>query len=268
MLNAKLAIGAALAGAFVLGAVAVGLSSASSDGSGSGGGAFSDAQEDEIRAIVRTYLMDNPEVIIDAVNAFSERERVAAAENARQAAMSNLDRLLDPKTAFIHGKDPAKAKVAVVELFDYHCGFCKRAVNLVREMTEDDEDVKVVFREFPILRPESELAAEMALAAREQDKFLDLHFALMESAGVLTRERILEIAGETGLDVARLETAAERAEIGAAIESNRELARELGVGGTPAFIIASIDGDYVEIVEGFRADDVLAKIEEAKKAAS
>ena len=212
--------------------------------------------------------MDNPEVIIEAVGAYSERERVAAAETARRVARDSLDELLDPDTAFIHGKDPAKARVAVIELFDYHCGFCKRAVGLVREMTEDDEAVTVVFRELPILRPESETAAEFALAARDQGKFLDLHFAMMESTGTLTKERVLEIAEEQGLDAAKLEAAAERPEIAAAITANRELAREMGVGGTPAFIIASLEGDYLEIIEGFRAEDVLEKIEEAKKASS
>ena len=267
MVNAKIAIGAALAGAFILGASVIGLSSASSDNDKKAGASFSEAQEQEIGEIVRTYLMENPEVIIEAVNAFSERERIAAAEQSRIAALSNLDRLLDPETAYIHGKDASKAKVAVIELFDYHCGFCKRAVGLMRDMTEDDEDVKVVFRELPILRPESELAAEMALAAREQGKFLDLHFAMMESAGVLTKERINEIAEEQGLDLAALEAAADQPEIGVAIDANRELAQELGIDGTPAFIIASLNGEYLDIVSGFRADAVLESIEEAKKAA-
>ena len=269
MLNAKIAVGAALAGAFVLGASVIGLSSASSDGDRKSktGASFSESQEQEIGEIIRAYLMENPEVIIEAVNAYSERERIAAAEQNRLAALSNLDRLLDPATAYIHGKDASKAKVAVIEMFDYHCGFCKRAVGLMRDMTEDDEDVKVVFRELPILRPESELAAEMALAAREQGKFIDFHFALMESSGVLTEARIKDIAREQGLDVARLEAAAKRPEIDVAISANRELAQELGVDGTPAFIIASLDGEYLEIVTGFRADDVLSHIEEAKKAA-
>lgn len=267
MLNAKIAIGAALAGAFVLGASVVGLSSASSDNERQGDASFSEAQEQELGEIIRAYLMDNPEVIIEAVNAYSERERIASAEQSRLAALSNLDRLLDPDTAYIHGKDTSKAKVAVIEMFDYHCGFCKRAVGLMRDMTEDDEEVKVVFRELPILRPESGLAAEMALAAREQGKFLDLHFAMMESSGVLTEERIKDIAKDQGIDVAKLEKAAKRPEIEVAISANMDLAQELGVDGTPAFIIASLDGEYLEIVSGFSPDDVLAKIEEAKKAA-
>lgn len=265
MLNAKLAIGAALCGAFILGATVIGLSSASPD---SANPSFSDSQEEEIGEIIRAYLMENPEVIIEAVNAYSERERVAAVEQSRIAARNNLDRLLDAETAYISGKDTAKAKVAVIELFDYHCGFCKRAVGLVRDMTEEDEAVKVVFRELPILRPESELAAEMALAAREQGKFLELHFAMMEAPGVLTKERIKTIAEAQGVDFAKLEAAAATPQISAAIEANRVLAEDLGVDGTPAFIVASLNGDYVEIINGFRAEAVLESIAEAKKAAS
>ena len=264
MLNAKIAIGAALCGAFILGATAIGLSSASPDNEN---GSFSELQEEEIGKIIRAYLMENPEVIIEAVNTYTERERMAALEQSRNAALSNLDRLLDPETAYISGKDKSNAKVAVIELFDYHCGFCKRAVGLVRDMTEGDEAVKVVFRELPILRQESELAAEMALAAREQGKFLDLHFAMMEAPGVLTRERIKTIAEAHGVDFAKLETDASKPNIDAAIAANRTLAQELGVDGTPAFIIASLNGEYLEIVSGFREEDVRAKIEEAKQAA-
>lgn len=265
MLNAKIAIGAALAGSFILGASVIGLSSAAPEEEKT---SFSEAQEQEIGELVRAYLMENPEVIIEAVNVYSERERIAAAEQTRVAALSNLDQLLDPETAYVSGKDVSKAKVAVIELFDYHCGFCKRAVGLVKDMTEEDEDIKVVFRELPILRPESETAAQMALAAREQGKFLELHFALMEAPGLLTKERIKDIAKEQGIDVKKLEAAAKKPEINFAIETNLSMAQQLGVEGTPAFIIASLNGEYLEVIEGFRPDEVLAKIEEAKKAAN
>ena len=265
MLNAKIAVGGALVGAFILGAVVVGFSSAQPERADA---PFSERQQEEIGEIVREYLMANPEVIIEAVNAFSERERMAEEERIRLSARSNLERLLDPQTAYIAGKNPEAAKVAVVELFDYHCGFCKRAAGLMQEMAKNDEDVKVVFRELPILREESEYAAEMALAARDQGKFMEMHFAMMEAPGVLTKERIHAMAREHGLDVEQMEKAVqEDVAISAAIADNHALAQEMGVTGTPAFIIASLNGEYVEIVNGFRAEDVRRKIEEAKKAA-
>ncbi len=275
--NSKIGIGAALLGAFLLGVIAFAYSSAQqqpaapqpaishapSDLSTS----FSNLQEDEIREIIRDYLLTNPEIIIEAVNEYSVRERLRTELEAKATAAKNLSALLDPKYGYVTGKNPKKAKVAVIELFDYHCGFCKRAAPLVKELAENDAGVKVVFRELPILRQESEYAAEMSLAAREQGKFLDLHFAMMEASGVLTKERIHEFAANNGLNVEKLKKASANPDVSAAISATHDLAAQMGVDGTPAFIIAAVDGSYVEIVSGFRPDEVMTKIAEAKLAA-
>lgn len=270
MLKTKTAIGAALAGAFLLGAIAVGYSAAqpkSSAPAEKGNTSFSELQEEEIGEIIRAYLMENPEVIIEAVNAYSAEQRLAAVERTKTAAADNLPRLLDASTSYVAGKAPDKAKVAVIELYDYHCGYCKRAAGLVQDMVEKDADVKVVFRELPILREESDYAAEMALAAKEQGKFLDFHFALLESSGVLTKERVHSIAKKQGLDVAKMEAAVKDGAIANIIATNYQMAQELGVDGTPAFIIASLNGDYIDVVAGFDPNMIEASIAEAKRAA-
>lgn len=276
MLKTKTAISAALAGAFILGATVIAFSSAQTNNDDAEimshspkekvSTSFSGLQEEEIGDIIRAYLMENPEVIIDAVNEYSAKQRLAAEENIRLAAADNLDKLLDPATAYVAGKNVAKAKIAVVELYDYHCGYCKRAAGLVGDMVKNDADVKVVFRELPILRQESEYAAEMALAARSQGKFLDYHFALFETSGVLTKERLSDIAREEGLDVAKMEAEIDGPEISSAIDANHMLAQKLGIDGTPAFVIAATDGSYIEIVSGFAPELVEEKIKEAKKA--
>lgn len=278
MTFSKPAIFVALIGAFLLGVLAVAYSSAQ-DGAAQSetsqsiapkervSTSFSDLEEEEIGEIVRAYLMENPQVIIEAVNEYSKRERLAAETRARVAATNNLDALLNPENGYVAGKNPAKAKVAVIELFDYHCSFCKRATELVQGLAERDADVKVVFRELPILRDESDYAAEISLAAREQGKFLDLHFAMMDASGILTKERIHAIAEKEGLDVAKLKAAVKDDKIPEAIYESHELAAQMGVEGTPAFIIASVDGAYVEVVNGFRPEEVLARVKEAKQAA-
>lgn len=270
MLQTKTAIGAALAGAFLLGAIAVGYSAAqpkSTAPAHKAGGSFSELQEEEIGQIIRDYLMENPEVIIEAVNAYSAEQRLAEAERSKAAAADNLPRLLDASTGYVAGKAPDKAKVAVIEMYDYHCGYCKRAAGLVRDLAEDDADVKVVFRELPILREESDYAAEMALAAKQQGKFLDFHFALLETSGVLTKERVHSIAKKQGLNVDKMLAAVEDGAISNMIETNYQIAQELGVDGTPAFIIASLNGEYIDVVAGFDPNLIAAKIEEAKRAA-
>ena len=281
MKNAKLAIGAALAGAFALGAIAVGFTSAQTGAKTAGqesddnmshapkvsvDTSFSDVQEDEIGALVRAYLLNNPEVIIEAVNKYSNEQRLAAERNSRQAAMEGLPYLLDPQTSFVAGKDPAKAKIAVIEFFDYHCGYCKRASGLVKKLVKSDADIKVVFREMPILREESAYAAEMALASRDQGKFVDFHFAMLDSSGVLTKDRVHEFARGVVLDVAKMESAVESDEIPNILQDNLSLAAALGIDGTPAFIIAALDGSYVEVVSGYDEATIEAKIKEAKKA--
>jgi protein-disulfide isomerase len=277
----KLGLGAALAGAFALGATVVFTVSGAQQSPAGGAGAqavsgpasptpvetsFSDEQEEDIRALVHDYLMSNPEVIIDAVNEYSRQQQANAQVRARETAKERLAALVDPKHGFVAGKNPDAAKIAVIELFDYHCGYCKRAAPLVKSLIEDERDVKVVFREFPILREESDYAAEVALAAREQGKFLDMHFAMMEAPGVLTKDRIASIAKKKGLNVKKLEADSQNAAVSEAIVETVEIARAMGVDGTPAFVVASLDGGYVEVVQGFNADALKASIEEARTA--
>lgn len=256
----KFLIGAALIGALILGAIVSGYSFAQT----SPNGQFSEKQEDEIRVIVREYLLDNPEVIIEAVNVYAQREREAEIAQAETAAKANISTLLDEKNGFVTGAKPANAKVAVVEFFDYHCGFCKTAAGLVQEMTRNDPEVKVVFRDFPILKPESVYAAEIALAARKQGKYGKLHFALMNTQGTLTKERIRSIAKSNGLDFAALEKARTDPSIPTTINETHRIASEMGVDGTPAFIVAAVDGSYLKVITGNRQPDLLAAIEEAK----
>ncbi|MEL7488095.1 MAG: DsbA family protein [Pseudomonadota bacterium] len=273
-MTSKLALGAALAGAALLGALAVGYGSAQPDAdpaptrNASSGDVFTASEEEEIRALVHDYLLDNPEVIIDALNEFQARQRVAEEQKLKSGAKSNLSALLKGDGGYTAGADADDAKVAVVEFFDYHCGFCKRANGLVRELTKNDPAVKVVFRELPILRDESDTAAEYALAAREQGKYVDLHFALMEASGVLTEDRIKDIAKKAGVDVKALTAARKDRAIKSSLEETVRIAREMGVDGTPAFIIASTDGAFVEVLPGYRPEEILAAVEAAKKAAS
>lgn len=270
MTKTKTAIGLALIGAFILGALIVAYSSGQEEPALSTAPkerlntSFSELQEDEIGEIVRAYLLENPEVIIEAVNKYSERERVAAEAKARENAVASLGALLNADNGYVAGKNPEQASVAVIEMFDYHCGFCKRATGLVKDMTEKDADVKVIFRELPILREESNYAAEASLAAREQGKFLDLHFALMDAKGVLTKDRIHEIAKKQGINVAKLEQAAKKKNVEQAIIESHDIADAIGVNGTPAFIVAAVDGSYVDVISGYYPDQLLEKIEEAK----
>lgn len=264
--KATLGIGAALIGAVALGVTVTAFSSAqqSTPDRNKVETSFSDQQEEDIRDLVHEYLMTNPEVIIEAVNEYSRQQRLNAELRANETAKEYLSALLDPKHGYVAGKNPKSAQIAVIELFDYHCGYCKRATPVVKELIKDQKDVKVVFRDFPILRDESDYAAEVALASREQGKFLDMHFAMMEASGVLTKERIKGIALKHGVNLKKLEASRQNPEIPEAIIETVGIARAMGVEGTPAFIVATLDGDYINVVQGFDPDRVEASIEEAR----
>lgn len=263
-MNGKIAIGLALVGAALLGALAVAFGNAQSGRTGP----FSAGEEEAIRDIVEAYILENPETVIDALNAYSQRERDNYQSRLEDAARANIAALLDGEHGHVSGANPDAARVAVIEFFDYHCGFCKRATGLVNELVSGDPEVKFVFREYPILRKESVQAAEAALAARAQGKYEVFHFAMMEASGVLDEARIAEIARSAGVDVDAMTAARDDPAIERALDATHRIASEMEIDGTPTFVIASVDGKFVDVVPGFDADRVRNAIAEAKKAAN
>lgn len=225
---------------------------------------FSEAEAEDIRAIVYDYLIDNPEVLVEAIGVYQERQELAKFDNAR----SNLNALLDEENGYVTALNRKNASVAVIELFDYHCGFCKQASGLVQQIANNDADVVIAFREFPILRQESEYAAEVALAAREQNKYLDFHFAMMNASGTLTKDRIFEIAKSENIDIRKLQKDAEKPAISAALQQTFQIAEEIGASGTPAFVVASLNGEYLDIISGYKPEAVMEAIAQAKVASS
>ncbi len=277
----NLAIGTALVAAAAVGALAVSYSGAqprpaappearpatSDETSARVSTSFTAAQEQDIEALVRAYLLDNPEIILESLQLYQQREQLAVQERYIEGTRRNLAALTDDRDGFGAGADLSEAKVAVIEFFDYHCGYCKRATGLVQDLTQADPQVRIFFREFPILRAESEVAAEYALAARKQNKYADFHFALMETPGVLTEKRIKNIARQNGLNVAQLEKDRKSAAVRQALRKTDQIAEDMGVDGTPSFIVTTLDGSFVEVFPGYDAERLLAAIEKAKEVA-
>lgn len=196
---------------------------------------FSGAQENEIRSIVREFLLRNPEVIVEAFQAYEEKQKADLANSQqsmirqRQAEIFN-----DPQTP---SSGAANADVTIVEFFDYRCQYCKQAQATLAQIARSDQRLRIAYKELPILGPDSVVAARAALAATLQGQYLKMHNALMARRGTLDEATVLAVAGEIGLDAQRLKADMSRPEIGAQIERNRALARDLGIRGTPAFVI-------------------------------
>src|SRR5215472_12346842 len=201
-------------------------------------------QEERMGEILRTYLLKHPEIIDEAMQALRERQAAEAAAKTARALQEHRDALLADPMSPVAG-DP-DGKVTVVEFFDYNCAYCRAAGPMVTELLEKKPDVRFVYKEFPTIAASSRFAAQAALAARRQspELYTVFHDSLMKAADRLTEDGVVQIAREAGVDVDRMRADMEDPAINKSIDGNIELARAIGVTGTPTFIIgdAMLDG--------------------------
>jgi protein-disulfide isomerase len=193
-----------------------------------------DVPVDRIEKIVRDYLLREPQIIYEALQELQRREAEAAAVQQRAAIAANETQLFDAAHTPVGGNPDGD--VTLVEFFDYRCAYCRRVVPSMQALLDEDPKLRLVFKELPVLGPESVQAARAALASRKQGNYVPFHFALM-TADDLSIEGIRAVAAAVGLDADRLEADMTSAEVNAAIEANYALANELGIEGTPAFVI-------------------------------
>lgn len=210
---------------------------------------------------VRAYLLENPEVLLEALEILDQRRTETAAQADKDLIAANSESLFDDGFSFIAGNPDGD--VTLVEFLDYRCGYCKKAAPEVEALLERDPNIRLVIKEFPILGPESVVAGRLALAALEldRDRFGDLHNALMEYRGEITEDAAYELAENAGYDVEALGQLANSFEIDDRLQENYQLAQALGLQGTPAFIV----GD--RIIRGYvPADTLEAVVKEAREA--
>lgn len=184
---------------------------------------------------IRNYLLANPEVLVEAMQEL-ERRQDNQRDAVAQQAITQHDATLFRDGDSPIGGNPA-GDVVMVEFNDYQCPYCKRAHQAVKSVTAADGKVKIIYKDLPILGEPSRIAALAALASVKQGKHTELHNALMEFNGKLDRDRIMEIAASTGLDVAQLQKDMEEPKLKEIIDRNIALANAMGVRGTPAFVV-------------------------------
>ncbi|MGH8579339.1 MAG: DsbA family protein [Gammaproteobacteria bacterium] len=198
---------------------------------------FTAQHEERVEEIVRAYLLQNPEILTEAMQALRERQTAEEAARVAQALQEHRDELLaDPMSPV--GGNP-EGTVTMVEFFDYNCAYCRRAGPVLAEMLKGNPDVRLVYKEFPTLAPSSRFAARAALAARHQspELYTAFHNALMGAEGPLTAEAVVQIAGEVGVGVERMRADMEDPTIEESVKRNIELARAIGATGTPTFVV-------------------------------
>jgi protein-disulfide isomerase len=213
---------------------------------------FSAEQRQAIETIVRDYLLRNPEIIIEVFEAAKEK-LAGEAQAQRAAALAERRQEIFENPASPVAGNP-KGDVTLVEFFDYRCPYCKQVAPAIDTLIAEDKQLRVVYKEFPVLGPDSVRAAQAALAARKQGKYEAMHRALMQIKGQIDEAAVFSTAKSVGLDVERLKRDMADPEIDRMLQANQQLALALGIRGTPAFIV----GD--EIVPGAVGIDALRQL--------
>lgn len=190
---------------------------------------------DEFGQRVRDYLLDNPEVIVEALQTLEVRRQQAEESEAQSLLNSRADDVFhDPESPV--GGNP-DGDVTMVEFFDYNCPYCRQVAPIMIDAEAGDPELRIVYKEFPILGPGSIFAAKAALAAARQGRYIEFHKAMMNASGRVDEALTLSIAEEAGLDIERLKLDIQDPAVQAEIDGNAELAQALRINGTPAFVI-------------------------------
>ena len=212
---------------------------------------FTTSQRQAIEAIIHDYLVQNPDVLIEALRA-AEDAKGKQALSDRRAEIFN-----DPATPV--GGNP-HGDVSIVEFFDYRCPYCKQVQPALETLLGQDPKLRFVYKEMPVLGPSSVVAAHAALAARLQGKYEPFHNAMMATKGQISEDVVYHVAGSVGLDVERLKRDMASPEIDQAVKANLALAEALDIRGTPGFII----GDHI-IPGAIELDSLKDLIAESRK---
>ena len=186
---------------------------------------------DKIKELALEAILENPEIIMQAVAILKQRDNERAASGAK-AVRLQLEN--DPGSPNLGN---LKGNVTVIEFFDYNCPYCRQAGKTVQALIASDPNVRVIFREWPVLGAGSIFAARAALASRVQGKYEEFHWALMNGEGRATEASILKVARDLGLDIPLLQVDMASPTVDLHLEQSNTLARSLGFTGTPAFIV-------------------------------
>ena len=200
---------------------------------------FSDDQKQAIEGIIKDYLLKHPEVLQEAMSALEKKQQEADAEKARTTIKDNNATLFNSPHQVVLGNP--QGNITMVEFFDYNCGYCKRALPDMMTLLKTDPNIKFVLKDFPVLGEGSVDAAHVAVAVRMQDptgkKYIEFHQKLLGGRGPADKAHAMAAAKEAGFDMAKLEKDISSPEVRATLEENFKLAEDMGMNGTPSYVI-------------------------------
>jgi len=222
---------------------------------------FTPAQKTELGTFIRDYLVNNPQVLREAIEALDKQDKQKAAAAVQQTVTDQSGPLFNSAHQATIGNPSGTA--TLVEFFDYNCHYCKGALPDIAKLMKGDPNLKLVLKDFPVLGPGSVDAAVVASAARIQlpgDKFWAFHQKLLGMHGPVGKTEALQVAKDLGLDMAKLQKDMENPDIKAGLQETMKLADALQVNGTPTFVVGQ---DLVVGAVGF--DQLKDKVDSVHK---
>ncbi|NNM59810.1 MAG: DsbA family protein [Legionellales bacterium] len=223
---------------------------------------LSTAQQQQVQQIVHDYLLDNPQILLQVSQKLQEQQAKQVEQiqkNAQKIIPGIATQLFNDKSSPFSGS--ATGDVTMVEFFDYQCPHCKDMASILNNLQQQDSNLKIIYKEFPIFGADSQYAAAAALAAAQQGKYAQFHDALMKAPAPLTKEVVLDLAKTNGLDVDQLQKDIKSESVKKELKDNVQLAEKLQLLGTPAFVIAnSKNVDQSVLVPGTTTQEVLQSL--------
>jgi len=196
---------------------------------------FTPAQKKAIESVIHDYLLNHPDVLLEAVQAADDKMKTDAHDKAAKALTDRHHDIFDDPASPAAGNP--HGDVTMVEFFDYRCPYCKQVEPALGSLLGADRRLRFVYKEFPVLGPVSTTAARAALAAKKQGKYDAFHAAMMAAKGQINDQAVYDVAGSVGLDLDRLKRDMAAPETESQLKANLDLAEALDIRGTPAFII-------------------------------
>ncbi|MEP2682963.1 MAG: DsbA family protein [Sulfitobacter sp.] len=221
---------------------------------------LTDAERAQFRAEVRAYLMENPEVILQAVEQMQNLQAEAQMQADFDLVTANADEIFDDGYSWVGGNPDGD--ITLVEFLDYRCGYCKRAHGEVAKLLETDGNIKLIVKEFPILGDQSMLASRFAVATKQVaggDAYKQLNDALMAFNGEVSLPALRRLGESFDLDVPAIEAKMDSDEVIQEITQTRALAQKLQITGTPTFVMQD------EMLRGYLPyDQMMALVDEKR----
>lgn len=200
--------------------------------------AMSPAEKDAFGAAVRSYLLENPEVILEAYQIYEQRQALAEAASDQEKIKTHTAALFDDSRAWEAGNPDGD--IVMVEFLDYRCGYCRKAHEDVKALVGGDGNIRFIVKEFPILGDESVLASRFAIATRivaGDEAYGRVNDALMTFKGSITEKSLDKLAGKLDLDGDAILARINDPEVSQLIADNHQLASALSISGTPTFVM-------------------------------